>query len=51
MDLEVSEQEAYLSNGNLIKSHSDLGASSAALLPATAQVTRQACNQKMFFYF
>lgn len=51
MDLEVSEQEAYLSNGNLIKRHSDLGANSAALLPAIAQVIRQACNQKMSFYF
>lgn len=46
MDLKVSEQEAYLSNGTLIKRHNDLGANPAALLPATAQVTRQACNQK-----
>ena len=46
MDLEVSEQEAYLSNSTLTKRHNDLGANRAALLPATAQVTRQACHQK-----
>lgn len=46
MDLEVSEQEAYLSNGILTKRHNDLGITPAALLPATMRVTKQACNHK-----
>lgn len=46
MDLEVSEQEAYLSNGTLTKRHNDPGVTPAALLPATVQVTKQACNHK-----
>lgn len=41
MDLEVSEQKAYLYNGTM-----DLGVNPAALLPATLQVTGQACNHK-----
>lgn len=46
MDLEVTVQEVFLSNGSFIKGHNDLGANPAALLPVAAQVTRQAYDQK-----